>query len=137
MGRQAGKVTGKTGTMPVISYFFGIYIRMYHGDHQPPHIHAEYQGHEAFVDIVSGEIIAGGLPTRAARPVRKCCVSGALNTRRNCRKIGRWRNASNRSTPSREPTMIKLTRAEYLGGHRLRLSFSDGNNGVFDATGML
>jgi hypothetical protein len=33
--------------------------------------------------------------------------------------------------------MIKLTRAEYLGGHRLRLSFSDGNDGVFDATGML
>ncbi len=29
--------------MPVISYFFGIYIRMYHDDHPPMHIHVEYQ----------------------------------------------------------------------------------------------
>ena len=34
--------------MPIISYFFGIAIRMYYNDHGPPHIHAEYQGHEAF-----------------------------------------------------------------------------------------
>jgi hypothetical protein len=60
--------------MPVISYFFGIYIRMYHGDHQPPHIHAEYQGHEAFVAIESGEVMVGELPTRAARLVREWCL---------------------------------------------------------------
>ncbi|MFK0570419.1 DUF4160 domain-containing protein [Endozoicomonas sp.] len=35
--------------MPVISSFFGIYIRMYHADHAPPHIHAAYQGHEALI----------------------------------------------------------------------------------------
>ena len=41
--------------MPVISYFFGIYVRMYHDDHNPPHFHAEYQGHEAFVEIATGQ----------------------------------------------------------------------------------
>ena len=41
--------------MPVISYFFGIYIRMYHDDHNPPHFHAEYQGYEALVDIKNGK----------------------------------------------------------------------------------
>ena len=27
--------------IPVISYFFGIYIRMYFDDHAPPHFHVE------------------------------------------------------------------------------------------------
>ncbi|MHB1273785.1 MAG: DUF4160 domain-containing protein, partial [Rhodanobacter sp.] len=29
--------------MPIISSFFGIYIRMYFADHAPPHIHVDYQ----------------------------------------------------------------------------------------------
>jgi hypothetical protein len=57
--------------MPVISYFFGIYIRMYHDDHPPPHFHVEYQGHEAFVAIEDGRILSGRLPTRAAKLVRE------------------------------------------------------------------
>lgn len=40
--------------MPVTSYFFGIYIRMYHDDHNPPLIHVEYQGHEALMGIGDG-----------------------------------------------------------------------------------
>lgn len=57
--------------MPVISYFFGIYIRMYHDDHNPPHIHVEYQGQEAYVAIETGEIIEGNLPRKAAKLVRE------------------------------------------------------------------
>ena len=30
--------------MPEISRFFGIIIRMFFDEHNPPHIHAEYQG---------------------------------------------------------------------------------------------
>ncbi len=60
--------------MPVISSFFGIYIRMYHDDHPPPHVHAEYHGHEAFVSIVSGEVLQGRLPNRAARLVKEWCL---------------------------------------------------------------
>ena len=59
--------------MPVISYFFGIYIRMYHADHPPPHFHVEYQGHEAFVGIETGDVIAGRIPVRAARIVNEWC----------------------------------------------------------------
>jgi len=29
--------------MPIISSFFGIYVRMYFADHAPPHVHVEYQ----------------------------------------------------------------------------------------------
>jgi hypothetical protein len=53
------------------SYFFGIYIRMYHDEHPPPHFHVECQGHEAFVAIEDGRILSGRLPTRAAKLVRE------------------------------------------------------------------
>lgn len=57
--------------MPVISFFFGISIRMYHNDHEPPPVHAEYQGFEAFVAIATGEVLEGHLPAQAARLVRE------------------------------------------------------------------
>jgi len=57
--------------MPVISYFFGIYIRMYHDDHSPPHFHAEYQGHEAIIDLKSGEILRGSLPKKAVKIIKE------------------------------------------------------------------
>lgn len=56
--------------MPVISCFFGIYIRMYFDDHASPHFRLEYQGHEAFVAISGGEAIAGRLPKKAAHLVK-------------------------------------------------------------------
>jgi Domain of unknown function (DUF4160) len=37
--------------MPEISRFYGIIIRMYPGDHPPPHFHAVYAEDEAFVEI--------------------------------------------------------------------------------------
>ena len=57
--------------MPVISYFFGIYIRMYHDDHNPPHFHAEYQGHEALFAIEDGRMLAGNMPSKAQRIIRE------------------------------------------------------------------
>lgn len=57
--------------MPIISTFFGIYIRMYFADHAPPHFHVEYQGHEALVAIADGGIIEGGLPRRAHALVKQ------------------------------------------------------------------
>lgn len=37
--------------MPTISVFFGIVIRMYFDDHNPPHLHAEHQGEKAVFDL--------------------------------------------------------------------------------------
>ncbi|WP_341328312.1 DUF4160 domain-containing protein [Methylotuvimicrobium sp. KM2] len=54
-----------------ISYFFGIYIRMYHDDHNPPQFHAEYQGHQALIAIESGEVLEGRLPSKALKLVRE------------------------------------------------------------------
>ena len=51
--------------MPEISRFFGIVIKMYWDDHNPPHFHAFYAGEQALVDINSLSLFAGGLSPRA------------------------------------------------------------------------
>jgi len=45
--------------MPEICRFFGIIIRMYFGDHKPPHFHAIYQESTAEYDINTLGIIRG------------------------------------------------------------------------------
>lgn len=51
--------------MPEISRFYGIIIRMYFQDHNPPHFHAEYQGMKAEYGIKTLDLLAGKLPARA------------------------------------------------------------------------
>ena len=51
--------------MPEISRFFGIIIRMFYDDHNPPHFHAEYQGNSAVFDF-HGNILKGDLSSRTA-----------------------------------------------------------------------
>jgi len=51
--------------MPEISRFFGISIKMFFGDHVPPHFHAEYGEFKAQIDIQGMAIIQGELPPRA------------------------------------------------------------------------
>lgn len=57
--------------MPIISVFFGILVRMWHDDHPPPHIHVEYQGFEALVEIKTGKIKQGQLPKKAEKLVKE------------------------------------------------------------------
>ena len=52
-------------TMPTISTFYGILIRMFFNDHSPPHFHVEYGEFKATVDIQQLEIKCGVLPKRA------------------------------------------------------------------------
>jgi len=51
--------------MPEISRFYGIVIRMFYDDHNPPHFHAEYSGHTALIDISTLAVVSGALPGRA------------------------------------------------------------------------
>ena len=50
--------------MPTISMFYGIIIRMFNNgrEHNPPHIHAEYQGQQAVFDL------DGNFPDRSFYP---------------------------------------------------------------------
>lgn len=51
--------------MPEISRFFGIVIRMFFDEHNPPHVHAEYQGKKALFDL-QGNVTRGDLSSRTA-----------------------------------------------------------------------
>jgi hypothetical protein len=50
--------------MPEISLFFGIKVTMYYDDHNPPHFHADYNGHKVLVDIIKGRVLRGAFPAR-------------------------------------------------------------------------
>ena len=56
--------------------FFGILIRMYYDDHNPPHFHASYQGSHAIFDM-EGNILEGDFPDRQKKLVSawgRCCT---------------------------------------------------------------
>ena len=55
--------------MPEISRFFGIIIRMFYNEHNPPHFHAYYNEFVAEITINDLEIIAGSLPKKAIQLV--------------------------------------------------------------------
>ena len=57
--------------MPVISAFYGITVKIFQGDHNPPHIHVSYGEFKALVDINTGRIIAGDLPFRSHKLVKE------------------------------------------------------------------
>ena len=51
--------------MPLISSFYGMYIKMYfqRKEHNPPHFHASYQEYYATFNI-DGELTEGEMPKR-------------------------------------------------------------------------
>ncbi len=59
--------------MPILSKFYGIAIKMYfqQSEHNPPHIHAIYGEYIGAINIQTGEIIEGDLPSRALKLVQE------------------------------------------------------------------
>ena len=51
--------------MPELSRFYGIIIRMFYRDHEPPHFHAVYGSDSAIIEISSLAILEGQLSARA------------------------------------------------------------------------
>jgi len=56
--------------VPRICHFYGITILMFFGDHDPPHFHARYSGHNAKYRL-DGSLLDGSLPRSADRLVRE------------------------------------------------------------------
>lgn len=50
--------------MPEVSRFFGIVVKIFYREHDPPHFHARYSGHRASVEIETLKA-EGDLPPRA------------------------------------------------------------------------
>lgn len=58
-------------SMPVISRFYGILIKMYFREHGVPHFHAIYAEYNGVYDLQTLEMIEGDLPNRAHRLIRE------------------------------------------------------------------
>ena len=50
--------------MPEICRFYGIVIRMYYDEHNPPHFHAEYGEDEVWININTLAVMRGSLSAR-------------------------------------------------------------------------
>lgn len=57
--------------MPEIARFYGIVIKLFFGDHPPPHFHAVYGEHIGLFNIDTMEMIEGDLPGRARKLVNE------------------------------------------------------------------
>ncbi|MEI7796193.1 MAG: DUF4160 domain-containing protein [Methylococcaceae bacterium] len=55
--------------MPEVTRFYGIIIKLFFGDHPPPHFHVVYGEYNALFNIETLEIIEGDLPNRASKMV--------------------------------------------------------------------
>ncbi|MEY4977842.1 MAG: hypothetical protein RLZZ352_112 [Pseudomonadota bacterium] len=76
--------------MPTLSIFFGIIVRMWHDDHPPPHIHVEYQGFEALVNIATGNVAEGELPRKVATIVKEWCQVHQAELQENWQRAQRF-----------------------------------------------
>lgn len=56
---------GPMAQMPEISRFYGLVIKIFYDDHNPPHFHAEYGEYEVLINITTLAIMSGRLPARA------------------------------------------------------------------------
>ena len=82
--------------MPEITRFYGIIIKLFFGDHPPPHFHAVYGEYIALFDINTLEVIEGDLPARA----RKLVVEWAKNYQTELRTI--WETQEFKKLPPLE-----------------------------------
>ena len=74
--------------MLFVSMFFGIIIRMFFSEHNPPHFHAEYQGTEGIFNF-EGEMLRGNIKSATAlRLIREWAIL------RNAELNENWRNIS-------------------------------------------
>jgi Domain of unknown function (DUF4160) len=76
--------------VPTLSIFFGIIVRMWHDDHPPPHIHVEYQGFEAMVNIETGHVTEGQLPRKVAAIVNEWCATHQTELQNNWQRAERF-----------------------------------------------
>lgn len=78
--------------MPRISFFYGIIVTMNIGDHNPSHVHAQYQDYRAAFDF-NGDLIAGTLPRKQLRLMQ------AWIELHHDELVGAWQLASNYELP--------------------------------------
>jgi hypothetical protein len=73
--------------MPYVSMFFGIFIRMFYSEHNPPHFHAEYQGSEGIFNF-EGEMLQGNIKSiTALKLIKEWAVLRNVELQENWKNI--------------------------------------------------
>ncbi len=73
--------------MPYVSMFFGIIIRMFYNEHNPPHFHAEYQGAEGTFNF-DGELLQGNIKSiTALKLIKEWAVLRNMELEENWKNI--------------------------------------------------
>jgi hypothetical protein len=57
--------------MPTVSRFFGISIKMFFSEHNPPHFHAVHGDEIGWINIRTLELIKGDLSPRSLRLIKE------------------------------------------------------------------
>lgn len=73
--------------MPVVATFFGIVIRMYYREHEPPHFHAEYQTQAGKFDFDGAQIVGSIRSRNALQLIRRWAVLNRAALEANWSKI--------------------------------------------------
>ena len=81
--------------MPTISQFFGIMIRMYYNEHNPPHFHAASGDFRASFEIKTGKLMEGQMPKTATKLINQWRKLHASELMQN------WEKARNEKLPSK------------------------------------
>lgn len=66
---------------PLLENKDGVKIEIYSREHLPVHIHAKYAEYEALVNIRTGEVFEGSLPTKKLRIVQDWLSDGDTRER--------------------------------------------------------
>jgi hypothetical protein len=72
--------------MPRITEFYGIFIYMYFQDNKQynaPHIHVRYAEYKASFSIETGDLLAGRLPNKQTKRVKKWIGAGRQDLEEN------------------------------------------------------
>ena len=78
--------------MPYVSMFFGIIIRMFFSEHNPPHFHAEYQGTEGKFNF-DGNMLQGNIQSATAlRLIKEWAILRKTELEEN------WKNISEKTS---------------------------------------
>jgi hypothetical protein len=86
--------------VPIISVFFGIVIRMFYKEHEPPHFHAEHQGQDAKFDF-AGHLMVGEMRSSTARRMKLPSVVRAEHA--GGFRVRLWFNDESEGTVDFEP----------------------------------
>ncbi len=73
-------------SVPTISQFFGIAIRLYFDEHAPPHFHAYYGSEAAVIEIETLQVREGRLSRRALALVLEWAAQHRSELKENWRR---------------------------------------------------